>query len=706
MDKKRVKFVLQSKTQPALELKTNPVGWDDKTRKISKKVGIVFDFAEKLTFYGDGYEYIRQAESIEGFDAVILCTKYFLNKHDRYEIEYSGQIDLSKRVKKFNSYQVNLEKGGLELDLKASFNDSYELERLDSIDGKVLPPLNYRNGFLNGRQLLVTSLLENKETVNAFQVGSSNAVLNYIPSLNKVYSGDFDINGVFNLSNGFNTGGDTPPIDGSKAYMSRSFTRKELKLKIKAVADYSFNISVLNGANSSFIVQFLVYKYIDADNPSVFQRVATVQRFDYPGLPSGLNEFSLDLDTDYNLVVEEDEIVFFSFRFFVNGQALPSNEFSITHTNISIESEEDNAYPSTTYEGLTVLDAAKRLSLITFGRNVVQSETLLNGPFKDLLITSGKKLRGFPDSMELSWKNLIESSQKILNIDYGIELVGGVEKIVFREFDEFFRRRSLIDLGYVGDVEEIPTDLNEKVTIGYKEAGEYEEQQGLDEHNTISNFKHNFKSVDGELDLVSEIRADNLAIELTRRKPREDFPTEDTPYDKDNFFIDCYQQSSSYINRNWDKDFKVLPTGIYSPETAFNLRLSPVNTLYRYSNRLTCLSQYPDRKTLFVNAVGNSQLETQLKDVGAVEIDPRLERGDILNSDLLKPLFQPYEATFVYRFSEEQLRYLMKSTDGIPHYYYSLKYTDRNGNINYGFLLEYQPSKEGQIKLIKANYGI
>lgn len=703
MVKNKVRYTLFSQSQGTKLLETDPLGWDDDTRKISRSIdkpGIVFDYAKDLSFYGDGYEFIKSTETVEGFDAVITCTKEYRNNEDRWEVEYKGEIDLSSKKSNFNSYTVKMKKGGLALDLKAAFNDSFELERLDSIDGKVIPALTYRNGFLNGRNLDVTSLLENKETVSAVQGVISGGTSHYIPQLTKVFSGDSNISGVFNALGGFSAIGATPILSGDKAYVSRSSTDKKLNLKIKAVADYSFEITGQNGVFAALDVGFAISKFIDANNPNVYQRFEVIQGFEHLNLPVGLSEFSLNINTDFVLELAKDEIAYFDFRFFT-GDALQTNNHRITHTEIVLESQQDSIAPPTAYEGLTVLDAAKRLSLITFGRDLVISDELTNGEFKDLLITSGKKLRGFPDSIELSWKTLIESAQKVINLDYGIEITAGVEKIVFRKFDDFFKRRSVIDLGFVGDVGESPTSLNEKVTVGYKEAGEYEERQGLDEHNTISNFKHKFKSIDGELDLVSDIRADNLAIELARRKPRSEFPTEDTPYDKDNFFIDCYVQSGVYVNRNWEKDFAVLPSGIYSPQTAFNLRLSPKNVLYRYSNRITSLAQYRDRSTLFINAVGSSKLKTQL-----FNQPERLERSDIPNSALLKPLFQPYEVEIVSRFTDEQLKLIMRSTNGLPNYYLSIAYTDRNGPKQYGYFLEYQPSKEGSIKLIKANYGI
>jgi hypothetical protein len=43
------------------------------------------------------------------------------------------------------------------------------------------------------------------------------------------------------------------------------------------------------------------------------------------------------------------------------------------------------------------------------------------------------------------------------------------------------------------------------------------------------------------------------------------------------FFFDLKLENNLLAQRKWQDDFEKAPTGIFSPETATNLRLSPFN---------------------------------------------------------------------------------------------------------------------------------
>ena len=82
---------------------------------------------------------------------------------------------------------------------------------------------------------------------------------------------------------------------------------------------------------------------------------------------------------------------------------------------------------------------------------------------------------------------------------------------------------------------------------------------------------------------ISEYRADSYGLEFARRKQKVLNDTEDTPYDNSVFFLDLKAfLPGLYNQRKWQDDFQVAPTGVFSPETATNLRFSPFNCLLRH----------------------------------------------------------------------------------------------------------------------------
>jgi hypothetical protein len=113
---------------------------------------------------------------------------------------------------------------------------------------------------------------------------------------------------------------------------------------------------------------------------------------------------------------------------------------------------------------------------------------------------------------------------------------------------------------------------------------------------------------ENEIDLVSKVLADSYGITLAQLKPFETNPKLDTKYDKENYFLDC---KSDKTVRLWQDDFESAPSGISSPDTAFNLRLSPVNSLLRKGRSISVgFQKHQNENIRYSSTEGNSQLVT------------------------------------------------------------------------------------------------
>ena len=89
-------------------------------------------------------------------------------------------------------------------------------------------------------------------------------------------------------------------------------------------------------------------------------------------------------------------------------------------------------------------------------------------------------------------------------------------------------------------------------------------------------------------------------------------------------------QGEVYEQRKWRDDFEKAPTGIFSPETATNLRFSPFNCLLNHSWFFSnCLLKNSTDYVRYSSSKGNSQLSTKL--IGKNEYS---ENGNIINSEL------------------------------------------------------------------------
>lgn len=706
----RVRYYLTSKSQGRKLLITDPKGWDNDTRSLKRETkdnsfGILYDFATDLTFTKDGYNYITAAERSEGFEANIRCERYIRNFKDEWELDFIGYVDLLNKKETRTGVTISLIYGGLTEIIKSNLSEEYTLSRTEDLEGNDISLLELQDVLINGRDLNVVTLLEDNEsktiqgTADVLGGGAlDNIEAYYIPVLNKTYSGDDKVQAVIStpLKPLENNNQFRPDLNSTHPFIFRSDDDAIRTLEIDIDCDVTSPTGT--GDGTLFLIKS---KYVSSSNQFEYVSGTTLKTLNFTESFGTSQTFTVNETFITNEDLQDDEslTLLWYFRTAVNtGSNLL---WQIDQRVVKIDMQQTSSYQATKAQGLTIYNAAKRLSEIVTGENVVKSNYLTTGEFKDLIITNGKRLRGFGDSIELSFKKLFNSVSSVLNVYYGVEQTNNEDCLVLEPLDYFFRPEIGLELGRVNDVEENYNDdlINSSIEVGYNDAGDYEEEQGLDEYNTETEFTFNFKKVVNHRDAKSDIRADTIGIELTRRKPLSDFPTEDTQEDKDNFLIDCYKRDGFYINRPYSMDFILPPTGVFSPLTAYNLRLTPKNNLYRISNSFSFLSYYPNKSTVFVNSYRNSDVTTQL-----IGKDARNESENVINNALNRPLFQPYQVTCKVKLTEEQLRYLTSRTDGTPNYYKVISYISDKGVKEYGYFLSYEPNDEGSLSMLKANF--
>lgn len=689
---RKVRYILTTKSMGVVTLATDPDGWKDDERQIvrdSKYYGLIYEFAGELTFSQDGYEIITQELSTYGHNANILIRRDRLNFNDEWELDYIGALDITTKKETDVTISFKMSDAGLTKTIKAQFNEKFELDRLDSVNGVEIPALNYDVITLTGRNLLIDSKLQDDELKDITAVGDGvNGFENYyIPELTKVFSGDQDINSVFPFPlKPIDTGSDfRPNLNSSHFILLQSNIEKEIEVKTSLDLDIECNFSGFDA-----FIYLAVYDF-DGTNYNFKSSINLFAENEVPTTVLSINQN----DTNNILFEESDSLALIIYVKDIQQTSGSTFQYQVTQRNVSIETSEDSQFQQTTCEGISVYNAINRLTEIITD-NPLASSIGLNDEWKRLYITNGFKIRGFDETITISLKEIMESIKSVLGYHYGIE------NNLFRvdSFDTFFNLDPLMTL-QISDIEETYNDslIFNSIEAGYKEGGDYEERQGLDEYNVRTIYNHGFQSTDKKLDLISDIRADSYAMEFARRQQFEDFPTEDTPYDKDNFFIDC--KVDGFLQpRLWDDDYSVLPTGVFSPETAQNLRLSPNSNIYRLSNTFAQIADYREGVTKFASTEGNSELATTL--IGGFEIK---ENEDIQNNTLDFPIVQPIEVSGVVKLTESQFDLLKGTTNGQMNAYRSIRYFYK-GQEQLGFLQYYNNEGEGSIKLIKANIRI
>jgi hypothetical protein len=156
--------------------------------------------------------------------------------------------------------------------------------------------------------------------------------------------------------------------------------------------------------------------------------------------------------------------------------------------------------------------------------------------------------------------------------------------------------------------------------------------------------------------------------------------------------------------RKFQDDFEEAPTGIFSPETAFNLRLSPINNLLRHGWYLANgFTKYPYELVRYGSSTANSNLRTKLIGRPAYK-----ENEDVINNELGKPRFKPEMIEFEHPVNFEILKMIEGFTiingERVPNLYGLIEFiNEENGNIERGYFMNLKPNNEGKWQLITAN---
>jgi hypothetical protein len=396
-------------------------------------------------------------------------------------------------------------------------------------------------------------------------------------------------------------------------------------------------------------------------------------------------EFTVDYTGDMTLL--KDDSLGLRFTPFFGGSYSQNNQWQFEFTQIEVTAQEVDLGETTECDVLTVYQVLERLLWIITGKNCFTSD-LLTGPWRDLLMSSGFKIRRFPDkTITISLDEMLDALATIDDICFVV--AGEIVRIEHKSYA--FRNSITLSLGQVSKIErEIIDELHfSGIEIGYDFNGEYEEVNGLDEYNIKNRYTTCIDIFENVHKAVSKVRADAYGMTLAQIKQYENFPKLDTKYDKENFFIDAKETAPNvYGMRYWQEDFADAPTGVFSPETAFNLRLSPFNCLLRKGKYLsTGLQKYPAEILKYSSTEGNSQLVTLYP-----------ERAAAPNSTLAAPYFLPDKIKFDKKITPMQFRALVLNP------YDLISFVNEYGREEYGYIWpSVKPNKEGYFELIKAN---
>ncbi|WP_438423264.1 hypothetical protein [Aquimarina macrocephali] len=725
----RVKYTLSHKEHGSLVI-TEPIGWrsDEKEYARNKKYhGIFAKFSNSLKFIADGAEFIKLIKDVYDINAEIRLTRDEKHPHtDEWIRSYDGVLDLSTYVLENRQVSVKFNSEGLEKLLKSRESEKVEIERLDTLDGNSLSPLTTKKVVFDGRRIFLESTYDIKDSDNSSYLynqtnGNTRGSTVSVP-LNLAYkSHDSAVSAVANTSIGDNSHERNASGDIGLMFFINSDKNRTLKIKFHI----SFTVKVLNYDDINWSMYRL--RLATYNNGSDFAYKNTINLFETRDINT-LNNKTLNFSFDQTINLLEGESLSLQFTQLMDGRNGHSAHFETDMQNIVCDMviEEDSDFVQTTSKTILAHELGDRLLTIATGKkNSFYSDALgrtdigynTDGIASLTGFTHGFWIRGFdklPESdknkykgFTTSFKDYMESLTAVWNMGLGIERIGFKERARVEKKEYFYNNNVTIKLP--NQVKKVKRSVAKEyyysgLEFGYVKGGEYEEAMGLDEYNATSTFTTSITRLKKIFRMVSVYRSDPYGIEFTRRKPKSEFPTEDNRSDKDIFMLDLKRwQGNTFRQRKWEDDFEKKPTGIFSPETATNLRFSPFNVMLRHGWVIASgLTKYINDYVRYGSSTANSGLKTKLR--GGNEY---AENKNIKNSQLPRPRYLPEWIEFEHIVDFEVMQQIEGTTNilgkTIPNVNGLVEFVNEDNEIEKGFLFNVKPNGSGKWKLLKAN---
>jgi hypothetical protein len=738
----RVRFILQNDNLGSLIIE-EPVGWNSDDKELSRHKdyhGIFPKFSNNLKFIGEAYDYLKTIRDVYGINAQVRLVKDEKHpKTDEWTRSYSGYLDMSTYTNEDKKISLKFNSGGLEAELKARESEAVEITRSKTLDGIALPDLSINQVELDGRRIFLKSVWETDQSNNNVFIGvrsddgNTRRESSGFP-LKLINRSHEEAHSVIPQSYG-------NELNGSTGMMFLATFDRQRQIRIVGEnisflpiieesdwqwAQYKISLVVYeNGINYDVKHRrILFWADTNPNQNGVTTSLGNFQRKVMLGNYVNIGQtYNFNFDEIVNVSAGESVALEILIESDLKNFSGSTARYYVNTTEISgnVIVEEDSFFEKSISNCVLPHEVAERLIEIYTNKKVLKSDALgrtdigyqQDGKASLVGLSHGFWIRGFDNSDEVfrplttSLKEFMESYSAMHNLGMGIENDGFKEYVRIEELGYFYNRNTTIKLPFqVKNVKrsEAVDYYYSSLEMGYEKGGDYEEAFGLVEYNGSSKFATIIKSLRNIYTKQSKYRSDSYGAEFARRKPKLTHATEDTRYDTDVFANDMKRDSLSNIFklRKWQDDFEQAPTGTFSPDTAYNLRLSPLNCLLRHGWVIASgLTKYLSDYIRYTSSTANSSLSTKL--IGGNEY---AENGDIINAELGRPKYVPEFIEFEHEVNFEINQLLMGSKvilgKKIPNIYGAIEFINEDGEQEKGFLMNLKPNGKGQWKLLKT----
>lgn len=720
-----------------------PIGWDALAitmQRDSVYHGLENIFSDNITFWDNGAQIIKDAFELDGIDAELdFTSEYSCDGGVTWTFFLNGILNAFFYSVINNEVTIKIEPSGFHRKVKNRLTTPIDLESTTSIGGEAISNISPIELGLHSKEIIKYASMETNPSlivVNDSHTFSTTPRFNRVEFplqmviteltqlIETVQVFNFDVPGslgdpgtpVFAIQS------DGPitfeyKIKGSLLHLCPDVNSFQFDLFIAWGSDYSQNNTVLQTAfynNTSGGLNTIPFDYSGSisipsgNNGKFIWLLITVSNYrNFNSSSPNPSQFELDTDlSSFIKISQQTKQDPSTAKSFLIYEAFDKLSESMTDEIDSFRSNYFGRMNSTPFS--YDLDGCGGWRAITNGLNLRKMKNKNNELFP--IITS--------------FQDLFNSTNAVDNLGMRIEMDSdtGKEYIRVEPKDFFYNSSTIINLFNISDLKTSPaTDLiYNNFQIGYERWNlNISKTNGIDEINSVHNYTIPIEKANNTLTVMSNYIGSGYMIEETRRQQYNQVPTNDFETDNELFFIctnvntvnsDLYtvppvatDYDAGTVSER-DENFSSV-TNLISPETAYNLRISPTRNAGNWYNYISAsLYKHPTEAVKFVSAEGNYE-EGDTLDNFCVEMESVLQNQNInatdLNSNNL-PIYLPEYLEFTYPLSFEEFILIMNNSER------AIGISCSNSLETIGFIksLKYSPTTNGGIgefKLIKGS---
>lgn len=689
-----------------------PIGWDALEVTLQRDPifhGLQNIFSDNITFWDTGAQIIREAYETDGIDAqLVFLAQYSCDGGITYNTFISGILNAYFYSITNNEVTIKIEPSGFQRLLKNRLDSQINLNSSVSMDGLPMSSVDPFDLHLHSKEIKYKSTYFANPGVTSISYSSDpnteHISYPFILNISEV-PGSLEADDISN----------NPPIFYSGFY-APGITKRTINVQ----GSIKFHV---NGQ------EFTATGKLESKTSSG----SSIHVLPIFALSQGSTPVSADHSYTFNdnFDFPQDSYLYFTIEITANGTGSITITFDTTNLVYMNYEELSISAPSITKAFLIHEAFAKISESITgiqdsfrsnfFGRTNSSPHTYSdNGCGSWTAISNGLNIRKMLDKngslfpIITSFNDLFNSACSIWNLGMQVEVDNtGKEFIRVEPVEYFYNLSSVLSAVNISNLKQYPSQdlIFNEFKIGYStwKLNSGGAANGIDELNSIRVYNVPVKLANKSLQAYSKFISSGYLIEETRRLQYTTDPNKDFETDNDLFFI-CTNTDSVTSDKytipavsttyaagtvsERDENFTGI-TNLISPETSYNLRISPVRmALNWYKNLAPSIWKNPTAAIKFVSGEGNYQEgDTMINDC-VISADV-IQNQNLLASQLSTgdslPLYLPEYLEFEYPLSQNDFFNLLANSNK------AIQISCSNQVDMIGFLVEvkYAPNADG-----------